>query len=82
MALLIFPVGVLLGWFIHSPKRAAVVTGIVGLAALVVYIGLGLTGVEVSPIEAVVLILGTPIAAFLAFRVAGWRLSRRSARRL
>jgi hypothetical protein len=81
MALLIFPVGVLLGWFIDSPKRAAAVTGAVGLAALVLYLGLGLAGVEVSPIEAVVLLCGTPIAAFLASRVARWRVSRRSIRR-
>ena len=78
MALLILPIGVVLGWFIHPPKRAAAVTAALGLGALVLYIGLGFTGVSVSPIETIVLLLGTPLAALLAFRVAQWRRSRQS----
>lgn len=78
MALLIFPIGVLLGWLIHSPRRAAAATGAVGAAALAVYLGLGLTGVEVSPLETLVLVLGTPTAAALAHKIARGRLSRRT----
>ena len=78
MAILIFPIGVLLGWFIRPPRRAAVVTAAVGVVALVALAILWSTGAEVSPIETVVLAMGTPVAAFLAFKVAEWRLSRRT----
>jgi hypothetical protein len=78
MAILIFAVGVVLGWFIRPPRRAAVLTTTVGLGALAVLGVLALTGAEVSPFEALVLVLGTPIAAVLAFKVAQWRLSRRT----
>src|SRR5688500_2961313 len=74
MALLIFPIGVVLGWFIRPPGRAAAVSAAVGLGALVVLGILSLTGAEVSPLEALVLVVGTPIAAVLAFRVARWRM--------
>ena len=36
MALLIVPIAVVLGWLIRSPRRAAAVTVVVGLGALVV----------------------------------------------
>ena len=78
MALLIIPIGVLLGWLIRSPKRAAAATVAVGAAALVAYLGLGLTGVEMSPLETLALVLGTPAAAVLAHTVARRRLSRRT----
>ena len=80
MAFLIFPIGLALGWLIRPPGRAAVATGAVGVAALVVLGVLLLTGAEVSPLETLVLLLGTPIAAVLAFRVARWRLSRHTSR--
>lgn len=80
MAILIFPIGVVLGWLIRPPGRAAAATGAVGVAALVVLGVLSLTGAEVSPLETLVLLLGTPIAAVLAFQVARWRLSRRTTR--
>jgi surfactin synthase thioesterase subunit len=78
MALLIFPLAVVLGWFIHPPGRAAAVTAAIGLGALILYLGVGWTGVVVSPLESVVLLFGTPLGAFVAFRVAQWRVSRRS----
>ncbi len=78
MAILIFPIGVLLGWLIRPPRRAAVVTAAVGVVALAVLAILWFTGAEVSPIETVVLAMGTPVAALLAFMVAEWRLARRT----
>lgn len=80
MSLLIFPLAAVLGWFIQPPGRAAAVTAAIGLGALVLYLGLGLAGVVVSPLESIVLLLGTPLGALLAFRVAQWRLSRRTTR--
>ena len=80
MAILILPIGVALGWFIGPPRRAAAVTATVGLVALAVLVVLWFTGAEVSPFETFVLVLGTPVAAVLAFRVAAWRLSRRTTR--
>ena len=80
MAILIFPIGVVLGWFIRPPGRAATVTCAVGVTALVVLGILALSGAEVSPIETAVLIIGTPISAYLAFVTARWRTPRRSLR--
>ena len=80
MAILIFAIGLVLGWFIRPPRRAAAVTTAVGLGALAVLLGLTLTGAQVSPLEALVLVFGTPIAALMAFKVAQWRLSRRTTR--
>ena len=80
MAILIFPIGLALGWCIRPPGRAAAVTTAVGLVALAVLGVLGLTGAEVSPLETLVLILGTPIAAVLAFKIAQWRMVRRTTR--
>jgi hypothetical protein len=81
MALLIFALGTVLGWFIRPPGRAALVTTAVGVGALAVLAVLWLTGAEVSPLETIVLLFGTPIAAGLAFQVAQWRLSRNTSRR-
>ena len=81
MTLLILPIGVALGWFLRPPRRAAVVTVGVGVAALVVLGILALTGAEVSPLETIALIICTPLATFLAVKVARWRMSRGSARR-
>jgi hypothetical protein len=53
----------------------------VGVAALVVLGILALTGAEVSPLETIALIICTPLATFLAIKVARWRMSRGSARR-
>jgi hypothetical protein len=80
MAILIFPIGVVLGWFIRPPRRAAAVTAAVGLGGLVFFVVLGLTESGVSPFETAVLVLGTPISAALAFKVAEWRLSRGATR--
>lgn len=77
MALLIFPIGLALGWFIAQPLRAAAVTGAVGVLALVMLVILGIRGSEVSPLESLVLIIGTPIAAALASAVARRRPTRR-----
>ena len=78
MAILIFPVAVVLGWFIRPPRRAAAVTAVVGMGALVVLVVLWLAGAEVSPLETIVLAIGTPLSAGLAHAVATWRDSRRS----
>jgi len=80
MAILILPIGLVLGWFIRPPRRAAVATIAVGIGALVVLVILALTGTEVSPLEAAVLVIGTPLAAFIAFRVARWRKARITSR--
>ena len=77
MALLIFPIAVVLGWFVHPPRRAAVATYAVGSGVLVVLAILWVVGLEVSPWETVVLLLGTPLAGALASWVARRRLSRR-----
>ena len=81
MAIPIFPIGVLLGWLIRPPGRAAVATAAVGLAGLVFFVVLGLNSEGVSPIETVVLVLGTPIAAALAFKVSKWRVAREATQR-
>ena len=80
MALLILLIGTVLGWFVHPPKRAAAVTVAVGLVFLIIYLALGLSDLVVSPLELIVLLLGTPLAAALAFRVARWRASRQTIR--
>ena len=77
MALLIIPIGVLLGWLVRPPQRAAWVTVAIGSVALVVLLALWIGGAEVSPIETAVLVVGTPLAAWLAFRTATWRRVRR-----
>jgi hypothetical protein len=77
MALLIIPIGVVLGWLVRPEQRAAWVTAAIGAAALVVLVALWIGGAEISPIETAVLVVGTPIAAWLAYRVAAWRRARR-----
>ena len=78
MALLIFPIGILLGWFLRSPRRAVVVTQVVGFGALLVLSLLwAFTSVEVSPWETLVLVFGTPLAAAVASLIGRWRLGRR-----
>ena len=79
MAILIFPLALVLGWFIRSPALAAALTATVGITALVVLLILGSAGTEISPLEVLVLVVGTPPGAFIAFRLAGWRVSRREA---
>jgi hypothetical protein len=79
VALLIVPLGILLGWFVRPPRRAASATHAVGFGGFVVLSLLwGFTGVEVSPWEAMVLLVGTPLAGALASSVARWRVSRQS----
>ena len=79
MAFLIFPLGIALGWFVRPPHRAAFVTHSVGFGAFVVLsLVWGFTGIEVSPLEPVVLLLGTPFAGALATWVSRWRFSPRS----
>ncbi len=78
MALLIIPLGIVLGWFLSPPHRAAVVTQSVGFGAFVALSLLwGFTSVEVNPLEPIVLLFGTPFAGVLASWVSRWRLSRR-----
>jgi hypothetical protein len=78
VALLIFPLGIVLGWFVRPPRRAAVATQGVGFCAFVALSFLwGFSGVEVSPLEPIVLLLGTPFAGVMASSVGRWRLSRR-----
>ena len=81
MAVLIFPIGLLLGWLIRPPRRAAAVTAAVGIAGLAFFVILGLNSEGVSPIEIAVLVLGTPIAAALAFKVSERRLARTATQR-
>jgi len=77
VALLIFPLGIVLGWFVRPPRRAAVATQAVGFGAFVVLSLLwGFSDVEVSPLESIVLLFGTPVAGVLASWVSRWRLSR------
>ena len=82
MALLIFPLGILLGWFVRPPRRAEVATYVLGFGAFIVvsmlwaFIG----GFVVRPFDGFVLLFGTPLAGALASWVARWRLSRRARR--
>ena len=78
MSLLIFPIGVALGWFVRPPARAAAASFAVGLAALLTIAGLSLSGAEVNPLDTVVLMIGTPLAAALGLKLSQWRLERRS----
>lgn len=77
MALLIIPIGAVLGWFVRPPSRAAGVTVAVGVVALVVLAILWVGGAEVSPVETLFLIVGTPPSALMAFKIAERRRSRR-----
>lgn len=81
MAILIFPIGVVLGLLIRPPMRAAAVTAALGLGALVVLGVLWSRGVEISPLEVLVLLIGTPLAAALALKTAQWRVPRRTVHR-
>ena len=76
MALLILPIGVLLGWFVRPPRRAAIVTAVVGGIALVGMVVLIAAGTGASPLETLVLAVGTPIASWIAFAVARRQASR------
>jgi hypothetical protein len=79
VALLIVPLGVLLGWFVRPPRRAASATHTAGFGTFVLLSLLwGFTSVEVSPWEAMILLFGTPVAGALASSVARWRVSRQS----
>jgi hypothetical protein len=78
VALVIFPVGILVGWFVHPPRRAATATHTLGFGAFVVLSLLwGFTSVELDLFEPVILLVGTPLAGALASTVSRWRLSRR-----
>jgi len=82
VALLIFPLGILMGWFVHPPHRAEVATYAAGFGAFMVvsllwaFIG----DFVVRPFDGFVLLFGTPLAGALASWVARWRLSRRAQR--
>ena len=79
MAFSIFLIGAVLGWLVRPPNRAAAVTVVVGLALLILYLVLGwVADLVVSPLETIVLLLGTPLAAALARRVGRWRASRQA----
>jgi hypothetical protein len=81
MAILIFPIAVVLGMLIRPPRRAAAVTAAVGLGGLIFFLVLGFNSEGVSPIETAILVLGTPIAAALAFKISDWRLARAATQR-
>jgi hypothetical protein len=70
MALLILPLGVILGLVVWPPKRAAWYTVAVGVGALAVLGGFWVSDTEVSPWESLMLAIGTPVAAWLAFAVS------------
>lgn len=82
MSLLIFPIAVVLGWFIRPPAHAAAMTVAVAVAALVPLFAMSVSGAPwggVSLIEiAFFLIVGTPLAAWMSFKVSQWRLPHRS----
>jgi hypothetical protein len=78
VTLLIFPLGVLLGWFIRPPQRAATVTAVVGGIAFVVMLFLAAAGA--SPIQTMILGVGTPIASWMAFAISRRRVARNRAR--
>ncbi len=73
MALLILPIGLVLGWILGKARLAAIVTLVIGAAALVAYLISGTQGVEVSPWETVILIVFLPVAMWLA----KWAAERR-----
>jgi hypothetical protein len=78
MALVIFPIGLVLGWLVAPPRRAAFATHTIGFGAFVVLSLLwGFTSIQVSPWETVVLLVGTPFAGALASWVAQRRLTHR-----
>ena len=75
MALLVLPLGFVLGLILADAFWAAIVTAVVGLAALLVLLILAMSGIEVSPLEVLTLLIGTPIAMWLSS--LGVRLRRR-----
>lgn len=78
MTLLIFPLGVLFGWFIRPPQRAAIVTAVVGGIGFVVMLFLMTAGA--SPLMTMILGVGTPIASWMAFAISRGRVARSRAR--
>jgi hypothetical protein len=66
MALLMLPLGLIIGLIVADEIRAFIVTLVIGLTAVSVLFIVALAGVEVSPLEVGVLLVGTPIAMWLA----------------
>jgi hypothetical protein len=58
MALLILPIGLVIGLIVADGQRAVFLTLVIGLAPL--------RGVEVSPWETLILVVGLPLAMVLA----------------
>ena len=70
VALLILPIGLALGFILGRARLAAGITLVIGASAVVAY---WVSGFEVSPIESAILLVGTPIAMWLA----KWAAERR-----
>jgi hypothetical protein len=73
MALLILPIGLVLGYILGNARLAPIITLVVGALALLAYV---VSGVDVSPFEALILIVCTPVAMWLA----KWGAARRRRR--
>jgi hypothetical protein len=81
VAFLIFPLGVLLGWFINPPRRAEFATYAAGYGAFTIVSLLWAFSsgrLVVDSLQSVVLLFGTPFAGALASWVGRWRLSHLS----
>jgi hypothetical protein len=66
MALLTLPIGRVIGLIVADGRRAVFLTLVIGLAALLTLGLAALRGVEVSPWETLVLVVGLPLAMLLA----------------
>jgi len=66
MAILVLPLGLIIGLIVGDERRARIATLVVGLATFLALAIIAIAGVEVSPLEVLVLLVGTPIAMWLA----------------
>lgn len=66
MALLILPLGLVIGLIVADGRRAGFLTLVIGLAALLALGIAALRGVEVSPWETLALVVCLPLAMLLA----------------
>ena len=74
MALLILPIGFVLGLVIRDARRASLACALIWLAAMVVWLAANLAGLEASPWEALALtvfLLPAILLARLAVRLRG-----------
>ena len=66
MALLILPIGLIIGLIVADARRAMIVILVIGLFALLALGIFALAGVEVSPFETLALLVCLPLAMLLA----------------